>query len=240
MKDAYDLYRQFAKDKESPTEKVGRFDSQVENEKYIFKDVLQKMTRFQESCDIVLDVGCGCSLPAKELMAYTKKNKQKLYLIDSEEMLTQLDDEPHIHKIEGFFPEVDLPKGLTKTGADIIICYSVFHLALQDISYLKFVDALVTLLAPGGQLLLGDIANHSKKKRFLSSEKGQAFHKAWSGQEEVPPVHWNQLEADILDDSIVLAMMHRYRNMGYETYILPQTLPLPFHYTREDMLICRW
>ena len=40
----------------------------------------------------------------------------------------------------------------------------------------EFVDRRLELLAPGGQLLLGDLPNVSKRKRFFASEAGRRFH----------------------------------------------------------------
>ena len=66
---------------------------------------------------------------------------------------------------------------------------------------------------------------------------GKAFHKDWSGDESIPEVNWNQFEAGSLDDSLVMMLMMRYRQMGYETYLVPQNKQLPFSNTREDILV---
>ncbi len=47
------------------------------------------------------------------------------------------------------------------------------------------------------------------------------------------------LEEEKLDDSILIALIARYRQAGYEVYLLPQGKSLPLWNRREDLLIVR-
>jgi hypothetical protein len=43
-----------------------------------------------------------------------------------------------------------------------------------------------------------------------------------------------------MDDSVVMSILSRFRNFGYETYLLPQDNRLPFANSREDILIVNY
>lgn len=223
----------------SDTERVGRYASQQDDETHIFDDVVSKLPALTQKGSTIVDIGCGCSDPVKRLIANADAHQQQLVLVDSEEMLARLPEQNNITKAACQFPNkafVEQYQG----KADAIIVYSVFHCVYLQNDFITFADSLVQLLAPGGSLLLADLPNATKKKRFLSSEQGQSFHRQWSGDDNVPDVNWNQFEAGSLDDSLVMMLMARYRQMGYETYLLPQKQGLPFSNTREDLCVTRW
>ena len=102
-----------------------------------------------------------------------------------------------------------------------------------------FVDACLSLLAPGGQLLIGDIPNVSKRKRFFASAAGVRCHQQYTGTDEVPAVMFNTLERSKIDDAVVLAILGRARAAGFDAYVLPQAAELPMANRREDVLIVR-
>jgi hypothetical protein len=106
-------------------------------------------------------------------------------------------------------------------------------------SFIDFVDACLSLLAPGGQLLLGDIPNQSKRKRFFASAAGVAHHQSFTGTNEVPAVAFNALGRSKIDDAVVLAVVARARAAGFDAYVVPQAPDLPMANRREDVLIVR-
>lgn len=161
-----------------------------------------------------------------------------LYLVDSKEMLDNLPDEKFITKIPCEFPKCEAILEL-KNSMDCIVIYSVLHHVVEHGNYIKFLDTAVELLKENGRLLLADIPNITKKKRFLSSSEGIKFHQEWSKSKDVPQVVWNELENGVIDDSLVFSILKRYRNMGCETYLLEQKDGLPMNKTREDILIRR-
>jgi hypothetical protein len=122
---------------------------------------------------------------------------------------------------------------------DIILVYSVLQYVFLEGNVWDFFDKALTLLAPGGQLLIGDIPNISKRKRFFSSENGKAFHKKLIGFDESPIVEFNRIEEHQIDDSVLISLLLRARFQGFNSYLLPQNLNLPMANRREDLLIIR-
>ena len=54
-----------------------------------------------------------------------------------------------------------------------------------------------------------------------------------------PEYEFNTLIEDKIDDSLVFAILNRYRNAGFETYLLEQPTDLPMGNRREDILIVK-
>lgn len=234
---SFDDFKKLAKNTELKTcEKVG-FDKiyREKTEDNIFEDIANKLNLGGGSR--ILDIGCGCSKPVFDMIDFAEKSGNKLFLIDSREMLDNVPNKNFITKIACEFPNC---KKLNDIGPlDYIIMYSVLHHVVYHANYIKFLDKALSLLKSGGKMLIGDIPNITKKKRFLSSEQGIEFHKKWSNEDEAPEVKWNFLEENQIEDSIVFAILQRYRAMGFETYLLPQKDGLPMNKTREDILIVR-
>ena len=66
------------------------------------------------------------------------------------------------------------PEGdLFHRAVDVILSYSVLHYVFVQQPLYEFLDTSLGLLADGGQMLLGDIPNVSKRKRFFSSAAGE-------------------------------------------------------------------
>lgn len=220
-------------------EKVG-FDAvhRKDTEKNIIHDLLSKLSVLHEQGKTVLDIGCGCSQPAIDLVKHCQVHGHQLILVDSAEMLEHLPDGPHVIKRPHRFPEDASFLDEFAGKVDCIISYSVLHVIRPYQNSFTFVDKAASLLRSGGQMLVGDIPNVSRKKRFLASEKGRAFHRKWSAQAEDPEISWVE-DYEEIDDSVVLHLLLRYRLMGMQTYLLPQGEGLPMNHTREDILICR-
>ncbi|TYQ25762.1 class I SAM-dependent methyltransferase [Pseudanabaena sp. UWO310] len=237
---SFDDFKKLANDPNlSPFEKVGfAAPHRQESEQNIFPDILSKISLLNQHGKTVLDIGCGCSLPTFQLIDYCKKMGSRLVLVDSEEMLSNLPDDSLIEKSNHEFPHSQSFIDKWSLQVDVIICYSVIHHIYLHQNLFTFIDKALSLLRDGGQMLIGDIPNFPKKKRFLSSEVGKAFHKKWSG-EESPQINWLEPH-DQIDDSLLIHLMLRYRSMGMETYLLPQKNGLPLNNTREDLLICKY
>ena len=56
---------------------------------------------------------------------------------------------------------------------------------------------------------------------------------------EVPQVRYNLVERDQIDDGVVLGLVTRARNFGFDAYVVPQAPDLPMANRREDILIVR-
>jgi hypothetical protein len=163
-----------------------------------------------------------------------------LILIDSAEMLAHLPDEPFILKVEGFYPrDCGWLFEKYRERIDTILCYSVLHYVFVEASIFTFLDRSLGLMAHGGQMLVGDIPNISKRKRFFSSPAGIAHHKAFIQTDEQPVVQFNVVEPDKIDDTVMLSLVMRCRTQGFDAFIVPQADDLPMANRREDILINR-
>ncbi len=238
---SYDEFKKLALDNSlSRNEKIG-FPEKYRGgkEAVIFSDISKKLPVLNNSRQkTIIDIGCGCGPLLDLIIDNCKVNQHKLVLLDSSEMLSQIPDNNSISKISGYFP--DTPEFLNdyKEKADAVIVYSVFHYIFYHQDIYKFIDRAIELLKSGGHLLIGDIPNSSKRKRFFSSNEGVKFHKEYTNTDTLPDTNQMQIEPSI-DDAIMISIMNRYRAAGLEVYILPQESDLPFSNRREDILIIK-
>lgn len=205
----------------------------------IFEDIRTKLSRLEADGMTVLDIGPGCSDLPLLLLEHCKLRGHELHLVDSAEMLAHLPEGPGIHKHAALFPNCPEWIGAHQQEVDVILCYSVLHYVMVDAGFFRFLDAALSLLRPGGQFLIGDIPNVSKRKRFFASETGVRFHQEFMQTTERPDVRFNQIEPDQIDDAVVMALLQRARAQGFDAYILPQGSRLPMANRREDILIVR-
>ena len=59
------------------------------------------------------------------------------------------------------------------------------------------------------------------------------------GTDTDPVVEPFVLRPGTFDDGVLMGLMHRYRQAGFEAYLLPQGRSLPMQNRREDLLIVR-
>jgi len=239
---SFEDFKKLAKDDSLESfEKVGfGVVHRAEKEKFIFHDIKNKVLD-KGNIEIIVDIGCGCSKPVLDLIDFCKIERERvkeLVLVDNKEMLDNIKDENFIKKYAVKFPDDKLIKKY-KGKVDVVIIYSVLHHVYFHQNFIEFLDNAVALLKESGRLLIGDIPNNSKKKRFLSSTFGREFHKNFSGEypKEIKCIDFKEKE---LQDDLIFMILQRYRLMGYETYLLPQNKNLPLCYTREDILIRKW
>ncbi|MBA8666302.1 class I SAM-dependent methyltransferase [Holosporaceae bacterium 'Namur'] len=236
----YEAFKELAKKQDlSVYEKIGFPDAYRQGfENIIFEDIRNKADLLNGTQKVVLDIGSGCSELSQMMKDICKRNQHKLIMSDSEEMLSFHKDENFITKVPGLFPRTigDIKKLFSQV--DIIICYSVFHYIFLDTNVWDFIDKSLSLLSSGGQFLIGDIPNISKRKRFFSSEQGIKFHRDFiQDKNSIPDVKYNLIEAGKIDDSIIYAIMQRANLAGFDAYLLPQNAQLPMANRRDDMLI---
>lgn len=241
MMSSFEKFQKMAKNNNlKDYEKVGRkylFVGKDNKETNIFPDIKEKLDI--KPGTVICDIGCGCSRPVLDVIDFSKSNNNRLILIDSKEMLGLLPNFNFIKKIACEFPKYDKFIERSKKSIDYIICYSVIHYVFPYANIFDFLDKAIILLKNNGKMLIGDIPNVTKKKRLLSSKNGIKFYQEWSGSKKIPKSTWNILKEGVIDDSIVFAILQRYRNMECETYLLPQKEGLPINKTREDILIVR-
>ena len=185
----------------------------------------------------ILDIGPGCGEIARRMIRQAETQRNRLTLVDHKEMLDLLPVSDAVDRIEGRFPEA--MQSVTGQGYDAVIAYSVLHYVVVDSNPFAFVDAAMGWLNPGGRLLVGDLPNLSKLRRFLASDTGIAFHKAYMRTEEPPVVPAFAQPDGSLDDSLLIGLMMRARNAGFDAYLLPQPPDLALANRREDLLVVR-
>lgn len=237
----FEDFRQLATDASlSKYERIGFPDAYREGfESAIFDDILKKLSNLGKSQQQVLDIGPGCSDLPTMLIDHCRSHHHQLALIDNREMLDLLPSEAFIEKTAGLYPNCPDFLDRNQGKLDVILCYSVLHYVLIDTAFFRFLDASLSLLAPGGQFLIGDIPNVSKRKRFFASETGTRFHQDFMKTQDRPEVSFNQIEHDQIDDAVVMALVQRARGQGFDAYVIPQSMSLPMANRREDILIVR-
>lgn len=209
-------------------------------EELIFADIERKLPNLSKGSQLVLDIGPGCSGPALMMIDCCRRQGHQLILIDSQEMLNLLPKEPFVQEFAGRYPDQCRSVFDNYAGqVNVIVCYSVLHYIFAETNLFDFLDRSLTLLAPGGEMLIGDIPNVSKRRRFFSSPNGIRFHQSFTGTAEVPDVRFNQPEPGKIDDAVLLSLLLRARTAGYDAYILPQPETLPMANRREDMVILK-
>lgn len=237
----YDDFRRMAMDDSlSAHERIGFPDTYRDAyETEIFADIESKLPNLSRQSQNVLDIGPGCAGLPRLLADVCRLQEHSLVLIDSPEMLAHLPDGPGVIKLPGFYPDCDDALQQWIGRFDVILCYSVFQYIFIEASFWKFLDLSIQLLAPGGQMLIGDIPNVSKRKRFFASDAGVRFHQNFTQTTDVPEVDFGAVETDKIDDAVILGVIMRARAQGCDAYWLPQGRNLPMTNRREDVLIVK-
>ena len=162
---SFEEFQEMAKDDSlSLNEKIGVPNSYRNyTESIILEDISSKIKSLNDHNKKILDIGSGCSKLTQLLIEKIKTNNNTLILCDSQEMLELIDDDQSISKISGKFPYNLANFSNYKNSLDGIITYSVLaHVILEDSIY-NFIDSALELLKPGGELLIGDLPNISKR-----------------------------------------------------------------------------
>ena len=234
-------FRKMANDDSlSQYQKIGFPDAyRAGAEEAIFDDIVSKLPPLTERAKRVLDIGPGCSGLPHMLLELSARHGHEVTFVDSAEMLAQIPDHPHLTKLPGAFPhEVQLPDAAEGTF-DAILSYSVLHYVFAEGNVWAFLDRAIQLLAHGGSLLIGDVPNASKRKRFFSSPAGIEFHKRFMETDEPPAVSFKRPEPGKIDDAVIAGLLSRARASGYDAYVLPLRSDLPLANRREDILVVR-
>lgn len=234
-------FRAMARDASlTANEKIGFPDSYRKGKDgAILADLVAKLPALAGRRKTVVDIGPGCAGLARKTIRHCVARSHRLVLVDSPEMLAHLPDGSAVEKFGAQFP--DCPPLLRRYagGADAVIVYSVIHHVFLDGNLFAFFDRALALLAPGGRMLVGDIPNLSKRKRFFASDAGIRSHREFTGTAERPEVAFNRPEPDAIDDAVVVALLLRARGQGFDAYVVPQPAALPMATRREDILVAR-
>lgn len=224
----------------SKYEKIGFPDLYREGlEGVIFEDIKSKLAPLAGEEKIILDIGPGCSDLPLMLIDHCRLQGHKLIFADSEEMLNLLPGEAFIEKHPGVYPADFTGFEKLKGKVDAVVVYSVIQYVFSEGNIHQFLDKTLSLLSPGGHLLIGDIPNISKRKRFFSSDRGVRFHQDYTKKNELPEIQHFIVEHENIDDAVLFGLLSRARSQGFDAYILPQNDSLPMSNRREDILIVR-
>lgn len=230
-------FRNLARLDIDPIEKVGfPVAYRAGREHLIVDDICAKLIRLGDRNRIVVDIGPGCSGVALGLIEQCRSRGHSLVLIDSAEMLALLPDAPFIRKLPARYPDecrwlLDEYRG----RVDALVAYSVLQYVFAEGDPIDFVQCSLTLVADGGRMLIGDVPNASKRRRFLASAEGQRFQAA--GPSESGAISESHLAR--LDDAFVLNLIERCRARGFDAYVVPQDPALPMANRREDILVVK-
>lgn len=219
---------------------AGRYPIQRTAEKAVLMDIVRKLDLSGE--DRFLDVGCnvGNLLIPLSFIAGSVLGVDHIGCVQRLERRFPFADNVQLRS--GNFLDLAF-----EDRYDKILIYSVLHYLSDATEVFAFVEKAVSLLAPGGKALLGDLPNISHKKRFLESPHGRQFQIEWQRQIAAQPVLSETEELDLpkdnelveFNDRLILQIVGRLRELGFHAYILPQPSHLPFGHSREDILIER-
>lgn len=236
MKDPFEAFGSLARSDVSITLKAGRRNIQTEAESFIPADVVKKLSI--ASGQSLLEIGCGPGTILKELAPLVSRAVG----IDHTDVVAVAKKHckgTDIEFVAGGFPDVCLNETF-----DRILVYSVIQYQSTMEGLFHFMDVALALLNRGGKLLIGDIPNTDRVRRFRKSEEGQRFEVEWSAQKEQELTTYRDpfiLFSDAItlrfDDARVHEIVSHYRERGYRVSILTQLPNLPYGHTREDILI---
>jgi hypothetical protein len=240
-KTTFDDFRKMAQDASlSKYEKIDTLNSYRQGkEEPIFESIVANLPLLNERGKVVLDVGPGCSDLPLMMIELCRKQGHTLLLVDSEEMLAHLPNDGFVRKFPAYYPQCEPLFQEFASKVDVLLAYSVLHYVFIEGNVWDFLDRSLELLAAGGEMLIGDVPNSSKRRRFFSSANGIRFHQEFMKTKNLPEVHFNSLDRHKIDDSVILSLLSRARNQGFDAYVLPQPRDLPMASRREDLLIRR-
>jgi len=186
--------------------------------------------------DKLFDIGCGSGKITNSLSRLVKKTSA----IDHPNIINSIS-----HKNIEFIKGDILKKDLSNKKFDKILIYSLVHYLKNITEFFKLIKKSLHLLKKNGIILIGDIPNIDKKKRFKKSINFKKINNEWKSnnlklitlEKEIK----NKLEIDKnvikINDKLIFDILKKYTNHKSECYLLSQSEKLPMNNTRVDILI---
>lgn len=235
VREEFENYGVRATQRMLPTELAGRYQSQVQDERRILVDILKKLEIGPDNR--LLEIGCGPGqilIPLSFLVSEaTGVDHPRVCSVFEERFQSE-----NLTLIPGDFMDIRFGSNTF----DRILCYSVLQYLANEKELISFVKKALTLLRPGGQMLIGDLPNIDKKNRFLNSESGKVFDEKWRkknlSESSASDVHRAEDLVEI-NDKLISGIIMTLREDGFHSYVLPQDEDLPFGRSREDLLVIR-
>ena len=227
----FEYFADLSKTNLSYTQKSGRYLIQKKQEKKIPKEIIEKMSLNKK--DNFLEIGCGLG----NLIIPISKKVKSVTGIDHPVIISRFTKRSYSKKISlvsGNFLNLKINKKFDK-----ILVYGVVHCLKNKKELDIFIFKMLRLLNKKGIVLIGDIPNLDKKKRFSKSSEGIKFEKYWK------KIKKKELSSNLkefrnliaFNDKLIMETIKKIRNKGFNAYLLSQGEGLPFSNTREDILI---
>ena len=218
----------------------GRYKFQRNEEKKILPEIIKNLNLNKN--DKLIDIGCGSG----SITMHISKKVNTVTAVDFPKILDALKARSkkkkikNINYISGNFLNLKIQKKFNK-----ILVYSVIHY-MRDLNQLKIlIRKMLKITLPNGKILLGEVPNISKKKRFLNSKIGKKIDQSFKVDVErlnkKYPKSMNLNNKFIsIDDKDLSSIIFYCNKLGADAYILPIENGLPFCNTRVNILIKKY
>ncbi len=234
----YDKYRKFAKQitKSNLNLLSGRYKFVIQKYKYIYKDILEKLSI--NKSDDIFDIGTGDG----RIIEYLSTKCKSATTIDSEEIIKKITKKKKIKYLKGNIHE----KGKKiKKRFDKILVYSVVQYFHNLDEVIIFINLCLKLLKNSGMVLIGDIPNDDMKLRYQNTKNYQKQRRIFDKKKENNMSNLeknffltkNQIKTVKFSDKKLFFLLKKFNNINCEAYILPQNKKLPYSVKRVDLLI---
>ncbi len=234
---AIDIYGDLAKRGAGITTVAGRYKCQELGQREIVSNVIDKLDL--KASDTLLEIGCNSG----QLLIPLSFHVEKVIGVDHPDLIKLLMERAKLDNfvpVPGDFLEVDLDQ---LPQVDKILIYSVIHCLRSEGEVIEFMNRALGLLNAGGVLLIGDLVNVDRKKRFQNSEAGRLFSKEWDENKSQEGDELDQVSrhetSTVWCDDLILRLLGAARQQGFHSYLVPQPISLPFGHTREDLVIVK-
>ena len=234
----YNKYREFAKRITNNNLNLlsGRYKFVINKYKYIYKDILEKLSI--NKSDDIFDIGTGDG----RIIEYLSKKCKSATTIDSKEIINKISHKKNITYLKGNIHE----KGKKiKKRFDKILVYSVvqyFH-NLEEV--IRFINLCLKLSKDSGMILIGDIPNDDMNLRYQNTKNYQKQRRVFDKKimKNISKLEKNffftkdKVRAIKFSDKKLFILLKKFNNLKCEAYILPQNKELPYSVKRVDLLI---
>ena len=234
----YNKYSEFAKRITNNNLNLlsGRYKFVINKYKYIYKDILEKLSI--NKSDDIFDIGTGDG----RIIEYLSKKCKSATTIDSKEIINKISHKKNITYLKGNIHE----KGKKiKKRFDKILVYSVvqyFH-NLEEV--IRFINLCLKLSKDSGMILIGDIPNDDMNLRYQNTKNYQKQRRVFDKKrmKNISKLEKNffftkdKVRTIKFSDKKLFFLLKKFNNLKCEAYILPQNKELPYSVKRVDLLI---